>query len=381
MDIFKYSLPTKVVFGSDTINELPKLIKENFPKKSSILLVTGRSSLKKQGITDKFLKILEKYTIVLFDKVEANPTSDIVYEGIETYKKHRCDLVIAVGGGSVMDAGKAIAILVNNQKPLEVYQSGEKPEHPSDDFIAIPTTSGTSSEMTVWSVITNKEGAYKNTKKSFSDEKMYPKLAVIDPKLTLGLSAYQTASTGLDVLSHAMEGFWSKKKNPISDLYALEAIKLVVKYLPTAYKNGSDLVAREKMSFATLLAGFAFSNSRTTSPHKVSYPLTTQYQLPHGAACAVTLPYFMHYIGKNDLDRLQPILNIFGVSQANEALNFLKTFIKDLDMPCTLKEVGVEEEDLDYIARKTYAPIEKQEDPVPLSFDDYLEVLKLAYGS
>jgi len=108
MDIFKYSLPTKVVFGSDTINELPKLIKENFPKKSSILLVTGRSSLKKQGITDKFLKILEKYTIVLFDKVEANPTSDIVYEGIETYKKHRCDLVIAVGGGSVMDAGKRL---------------------------------------------------------------------------------------------------------------------------------------------------------------------------------------------------------------------------------------------------------------------------------
>ena len=378
MKIYQYHLPTKIVFGIDSIIELPSLIKENFPKKKKILLVTGRYSLKKAGITDRILKILKRYTVVLFDKVEPNPTSDIVDAGIEEYKKNKCDMIIAVGGGSVIDTGKAISILVNNKESLETYQKGKDPVNEPETFIAIPTTSGTSSEMTIWSIITNLKGEYKNTKKSFASIKMYPKLALIDPKLTISLDKKQTASTGLDALSHSIEGYWSKKGNPLSDIYAINAIKLIVKYLPRAVKDGNDLEAREKMSFATLLAGMAFSNSRTGLPHKISYPITTQYNLPHGAACTITLPYFMEYIGDKDEKIIEEIVGALGFKKHKDAVKFLKKFIKDLGMPNKLSDLGIDKEDLQHIAKKTYMLTEKQLEPVKIEYKDYIKILENA---
>jgi phosphonate metabolism-associated iron-containing alcohol dehydrogenase len=378
MKPYQYYLPTKIVFGTDSIAKLPDLIKENFPKKTKILLVTGRYSLKKAGITDKVLKILKKYTVVLFDKVEPNPTSDIVDAGIEEYKKNKCDMVVAVGGGSVIDTGKAIAILVNNKGSLESFQKGKEPTMEPETLIAVPTTSGTSSEMTIWSIITNLKGEYKNTKKSFASIKMYPKIAVIDPRLTTSLNAKQTASTGLDALSHSMEGYWSRKTNPLSNIYAINAIKLIVRYLPRAVQDGEDLEAREKMSLATFLAGLAFSNSRTGHPHKISYPITTQYNLPHGAACTITLPYFMEYIGDKDESMIEEVTQALGFDNYKSAVDFLKNFIKDLGMPNKLSDLGIEKEDLPHIAKKTYMPVEKQVEPVDIDYKDYLQILENA---
>lgn len=379
MKHFQYYLPTRIVFGSDTLNLLPEKLKEYFSAKTRILLVTGTGSLKESGITDKILKLLSDFTVVLFDKVSANPTSDMVNAGIEKFEEHSCELIIAVGGGSVIDTGKAIATLLTNEGTLEDYQKGKNPVNEAKDLIAIPTTSGTSSEMTIWSVITNFEGHYKHQKKSFSGEKMYPKLAIIDPVLTLTLDKKQTASTGLDALSHAIEGYWSKKTNPLSNVYCLEAIKLILKYLPKAFENGSDLEAREKVSFAAMLAGLAFSNSRTTSPHKISYPLTTNYNLPHGAACILTLPYFMEYIGDNDAQHLEEIVKVLKCKDYKEAADLIKDFVKQLDMPNKLSDLGMSREEIPYIAKTTYVEIEKQEDPVPISYEDYLKILEKAF--
>lgn len=378
MTSFQYYLPSRVVFGCGTVERLPTLIDEHCAGKDRILLVTGRSALRKVGIIDRLLKLLESKTVMLFDKVEANPDSTIVHEGIELYRHHRCTLIVAVGGGSVLDVGKAIAILVNNTGTLEEYQRGGVPKNPPEDFVAVPTTSGTSSEMSIWSVITNLEGEYKHTKKSFSDQKMYPKLAVIDPELTLTLPAEQTASTGLDALCHAVEGHWSKKNNPLSSVYALQAIALVTRWLPRACTYPDDLQAREQMSFAMFLAGLCFSNSRTTSPHKVSYPLTTLYNLPHGAACAITLPSFMEYIGEREPRHLDGLPEAMGQKTWQEAANFLRSFIKEVGMPNRLSELGVDEAALALIAQQSYVPIPKQEDPVPISHDDYLAVLRRA---
>lgn len=378
MDAFSYFLPTKIIFGSGTIKKLPEMLNKDFAGKNRILLVTGRSSLQKAGITDRMLKILEDFTVVLFDKVEANPTSQMVYEGMELFRKHNCDMVIAIGGGSVMDAGKAIAVLLTNSGTLEDYQKGAKMENASKDFIAIPTTAGTSAEMTVWSVITNHEGAYKQTKKSFSSPVMYPKAAIIDPEFTLSLSPYQTACTGLDALSHAIEGCFSKKRNPLSTIYGLEAVKIISENLPVAYQDGKNLRVREAMSFGVMLAGFCFSNSRTTSPHKISYPLTTEYNLPHGAACALTLPYFMNYLGVHEPDLLNGINKAMGCETYQDTVHKIIGLIKQLQLPSTLSELGVEEADIEYLARKTYVPEEKQEDPVPISYNDYINILKSA---
>lgn len=379
MNTFSYHLPTKVIFGWEAVNNLPAIIKKHFPNKSRILLVTGTLALKKTGITDRILKLLSEFTVVLFDKVEPNPSSDAVHEGIELYKRSKCDLIIGVGGGSVIDTGKAIALLNNNKDSLENYQSGKvSPTNPSEDYIAISTTSGTSSEMTMWSVITNLEGVYKNTKKSIGHPFVYPKLAIIDPQLTVSLSPYQTASTGLDALSQAIEGCLSKKRNSLSTVYLLPAVKLIIKYLPVAYKDGENQEAREQMSFATFLTGLGFSNSRTMSPHKASYPITTHYNLPHGAACTLTLPYFMEYIGDHKPELLDDVVEALGCRDYKEACEFLKQFIKDLNMPTTLGELGVTKEGVMFIAKDSYVPVDKQEDPVPIEYEDYVEIIEKA---
>jgi len=378
MKNFSYYLPTRIIFGTGQLENLAQHIEDNLPTKQKILLVTGRHSLKKTGTTDRLLKILKDFTVILFDKVSPNPTSQAVNEGIEKFKKHQCDLIIGVGGGSVLDTAKAIAILTNNAGTLEDYQKGKKPENDPQDFIAVPTTAGTSSEMTIWSVITNLEGQYKNSKKSFSDEKMYPAFALIDPQLTYTLPKDQTASTGLDALAHAVEGYWSKRNNPLSNIYALEAIKLVISNLPKALEQPTDQKARENMSFAALLAGLAFSNSRTNSPHKISYPLTSHYNLPHGAACAITIPYFLQYIGQHKPEAVEGITQCLGLKDHTETANFLKSFIKKVGMPNCLSDLGIDEGDLPFIAKNSYVPIEKQADPHPIPYEDYLSILNKA---
>lgn len=379
MNLFSYFLPTRVFFGSGSLQSLPELIKTHFFDKKRIFLATGRSFLKKAGLTDRILRLLENYTVILFDKIEPNPTSTTISEGLDEYKKHSCDLIIGFGGGSVLDAAKAIAILHNNHDRLEDYQSRSKnPLNQPEDYIAIPTTSGTSSEMTMWSVITNLEGTYKDLKKSIGWPTLYPKVAVIDPELTFSLPPYDTAVTGLDSLCQAIEGFWSKKHNPLSNIYCLEAIKLIVKYLPLAYTDGSNKLAREKMSFAMFLTGLGFSNSYTTSPHKVSFPITSFYHLPHGAACALTLPYFMEFIGSRKPELIHEIVGALGKKDYREAVQFLKNFVKGLGMPNRFSDIGLDRDDVLHLAKTSYVPVEKQEDPVPMSYEEYVEILESA---
>ncbi|MDD5623978.1 MAG: iron-containing alcohol dehydrogenase [Candidatus Peribacteraceae bacterium] len=379
MSTFTYYLPTKIFFGWGSLASLPEVMTNEFPGKKRILLVTGRSSLRKEGKTDQILRLLKEHTVMLFEKVEANPTSQMVHEGMEQFRTHHCDMIIAVGGGSVLDAGKAMSILLTNEGTLESYQAGAAPVHPPVDFLAIPTTSGTSSEITTWSVITNAQGIYRDVKKSIGDPKMYPKATIIDPELTVSLPPYQTACTGLDALCHAIEGSLSKKRNPLSTTYALDAIRIIVPALPRAFRNGADREAREQMSLGALLAGLAFGNSRTMSPHKASYPLTTQFNLPHGAACALTLPSFLEDIGERSPELLAGITEAMGCRDYREMIQALRSLTKDLGLPTTLRELGAEKEDIAFIARKSYVPVDKQEDPLPIEEDRYLAILQRAF--
>lgn len=372
---WQYYLPTKLVFGWGSIETLPEYIREIAPNAKRILFVTGRSAMKELGFTARTLTLLKKYNVVLFDKVETDPSIETIEKGLKILKEHKIDIVIGMGGGSVLDVGKAIAILSKNKGTVTEYQRGKKIEKEGLPFIAIPTTSGTSSEMTVFSVILTID---KNYKKSFSDIKMYPKIGIIDPELTVSMPPKLTASTGVDALCHAIEAYWSKKTQPLSRILALDALKLIIKYLPIAVKNGQNPEAREKMSLATMLAGLSFSNSRTTSPHKVSYPLTINFKVPHGAACALTLPYFMEFFGLQDEKIIKEILDILEVKDTKTGVLKLKKFIKSLGMPTRLRDIGATKKDLDYIVEKSYFPKKEQQDPVPMEKETFKKILETA---
>lgn len=243
----EYFLPTRLVFGNEAIGRLPALLASTFPKARSLLLITGKNHLRRQGNIDRVLKVLETYDIFLFDEVEAGPTAETLKAAQAREKECRPDVVIGIGGGSVLDLAKAVAILAKNQGTLAEYQQGRLMERDGLPFIAVPTTTGTASEMTVWSVITNTEGNYAGRRKSFSDPRMYPALAIIDPELTITLSPQATVGTALDILSASVESLWSKRKNPISDVFAAAAIRELLSALPAVVRDPLDPAMRERL--------------------------------------------------------------------------------------------------------------------------------------
>lgn len=375
---FEYFLPTRIVFGAGSIGTLSKHLKITFPNAQKIFLVTGRRFMNTTGLRDKLIKMLETYDLVLFDNVEPGPSSNTLDVGIAEFNKSKADIILAIGGGSVMDLGKAIAILAKNPGRLADYQSGVKPIKEAVPFVAIPTTIGSASEMTTWSVVTNKEGHYVGKRKSFSDPKMYPRLAIIDPSLSLSLPAKETMETALDILSASIESYWSKKRNPISSAFALSAIQLSRTSIPWVMHESTNVDAREQLGLACLYSGLAVSNSRTGMPHKISYPLSTHYKLAHGAACMLTLPYFLEFFGMHNQREVSEIVAALGVSTPREAADSLRSIVRGAGMPTRLSEIGVDEEAIEFIIHDAYIPKELQEDPVSMSRDEVKQILRAA---
>ena len=375
---FEYYLPTHIVFGNDSISKIADSIKSLVPQTKTIFLITGRRSMRQTGLYDKLLKLLQNYDVFLFDNVESGPTAHTLNDALAEFKKKPADVILAVGGGSVMDLGKAVAVLANNEGKLADYQSGAKLLHDAVPYIAVPTTIGTASEMTVWSVIINSEGPYVGKRKSFSDPKMYPKLAVIDPQLTLSLPLKETMGTALDILSSSVESIWSRKANPISTVFAVAALKGAAVAIPKVVNDLHDPVAKEELALACLYSGFAVSNSRTGMPHKISYPLTSHFRLQHGAACALTLPFFLEFYGEKDVPAVKVVVDALGASDYKEAANILRSLVEMCDMPTRLSMIGVDVPTIDYIVHEAYVPEAQQEDPIRLSRDDLKSILQAA---
>ena len=245
-------IPAKFVFGSGVFD---KLSDEKLPGRKALIVISGGKSTRANGYLDRLEKQLDTMSIAyaLFDKVEANPLKATVMAGSKVARENACDFVIALGGGSVMDAAKAIAAMAVNDGDLWDYilfgKGGKKPfKNPALPLVAISTTAGTGSELDAGGVITNPET---NEKTAVFGESLFPVLAVVDPKLTLTVPPRFTAYQGFDALFHSLEGYISAEANPMSDLYALGAIENISHYLPRAVRDGSDLEAREHVSFGT----------------------------------------------------------------------------------------------------------------------------------
>jgi len=259
---------------------------------SKALLVTGRSAMREAGVTDRAIALLEKAGVeaATFERVEHDPDITTVDAGRAALRRERCDVVIGLGGGSAIDAAKAIAGLAREDAPTRKFHQGRAIAAPALPLVAIPTTSGTGAEVTKNAVLSDRE---LRVKKSIRSETMMPAVAIVDPELTLTCPPSVTAASGMDALVQAIESFTSIHATAITDALAFEAACRLAEWLPIAYEDGSRREAREHCAMGSLMAGMALANSRLGAVHGIAHPLGARYGLEHGVICALLMPHVM----------------------------------------------------------------------------------------
>ncbi|MEN3190004.1 MAG: iron-containing alcohol dehydrogenase [Atribacterota bacterium] len=351
--IGEFYAPGKIIFGPGGISQVGAEAKR---LGSKALIVLGRGAMRKSGALDRLTHLLIENNLeyAIYENIPSDPTVKIVDAGTDFARKENCNLVISLGGGSVLDTGKAISVIVTNEGSVADYQEiegkGRKFQHRPIPFIAIPTTSGTGSEATRNAVITNTE---LGLKKSIRDPWLLPEVALVDPELTLSLPPYMTAISGGDALTQCIESYLGKKNQEITDVLALHAIGLIGKSLVKAVKDGKNLEARKDMAMAALLSGLCLSNSGLGAAHALSHPLGVYYKIPHGLSCAVLLPYVMEYNLPVITKRLAKIAQSLGEDvsllseseAAQRAVEKIKEILSQVGIKDNLSEWGIKEED------------------------------------
>lgn len=335
---WEFNLPVKLIFGNGKRKDIKKYIEE-IGGKNGVLVCS--KSFAENGTADEFVKMSGGLIKGIFSNVRPNPTTDNVDNCVKLMRELGADFAIALGGGSPMDCCKAASATAKGSDIIRSYHTGGKAINPDEaiPMIAVTTTSGTASEITNISVLTDVE---RNLKNPMNDAAMYPKIAIIDPELTLSVPPQITASTGLDVLAHAVESYWSTLNQPICTACSIYSARLVFDWLEKAYNNPGDLVAREKMAEASIVAGAAFSHPRTTGSHACSFPLTNIYGMPHGEACAFTLDYFIKFNADHaDSDgRITALARDCGFSTPYEMADEIMEMKKRMGMRTRLSEIN-----------------------------------------
>lgn len=335
---WEFNLPVKLIFGNGKRKDIKKYIEE-IGGKNGVLVCS--KSFAENGTADEFVKMSDGLIKGIFSNVRPNPTTDNVDNCVKLMRELGADFAIALGGGSPMDCCKAASAIAKGSDIIRSYHTGGKAINPDEaiPMIAVTTTSGTASEITNISVLTDVE---LNLKNPMNDAAMYPKIAIIDPELTLSVPPQITASTGLDVLAHAVESYWSTLNQPICTACSIYSARLVFDWLEKAYNNPGDLVAREEMAEASIVAGAAFSHPRTTGSHACSFPLTNIYGMPHGEACAFTLDYFIKFNADHaDSDgRITALARDCGFSTPYEMADEIMEMKKRMGMRTRLSEIN-----------------------------------------
>ncbi|MES9791998.1 iron-containing alcohol dehydrogenase, partial [Priestia megaterium] len=342
------------------------------------------------GLLGGVLESLEQYDInyVIFDEVPPNPPSATVVKGVEVFNYNSCDSLIAVGGGSAMDCCKAISMMVVNDGDINEYDIGGKEFlKKGPDVITIPTTSGTGSEVTQWSVITNEQTHWKA---SIGSPYMAPAVALVDPSLTLGLPPSLTAATGIDALTHAIEAYTTKAAlngtSPVTDALSLQAIKLISQNLRQAYSQGENYEARKNVMLGSMIAGMAFPQVGLGNAHALAHPLGGYYDVPHGVANAILLPYVMEFNLVACPERFKDIAEAMGentnglsiMEAAQKAVQSVEELVKDTSIP-TLNTFNIEEKDLERLAEDALKDNNCNSNPRKTNLNHLIEIYKQAY--
>lgn len=365
---WEFNLPVKLVFGNGKRRDIKKYINEIGGTRG---ILVCSNSFAKNGIADKFVDMSDGLIKGIFSNVRPNPTTENVDGCVKLMRELNADFAVALGGGSPMDCCKAACAIAKGNDVIRSYHTGGKAINTDEaiPMIAVTTTSGTASEVTNISVLTDVE---LNIKKPMNDPAMYPKIAVIDPELTLSVPKQITASTGLDVLAHAVESYWATIHQPVCTACSIYSASLVFEWLEKAYNNPNDLTAREKMAEASIVAGVAFSHPRTTGSHACSFPLTNIYGVPHGEACAFTLDYFIKFNADNaDADgRITAFAQDCGFKNPYAMADEISAMKKRMGMKTTLTEIGcTTDEQIRELTEKSMSMLMTR-NPIPLTEND-----------
>lgn len=347
-----YLQPVKIRFGKGRVSEVRELARQMGIANG--LLVSDPFFLK-NGLAERIIRESEGVITAVYGDVSPNPDVKEVDDCAQLIREKKIGFVVALGGGSSMDCAKAAASIALTQDSIRKYHGTGIPmpqEHLP--LIAVPTTAGTGSEVTCVSVLTDHE----NGKKSpIVSDGFFPGFAIIDPELTYTMPPKVTAGTGIDVLAHALEGYWSRGHQPVCDACALHAAGLVFKYLYRAYENPGDEEAREKMCEASLIAGLAFTLPKTTSSHACSFPLTNILHIPHGEACGLTLDYFARINAKGSegwrIDELAVKLGFADTDDMADAIHALKA---KMGLRNDLKDLHLTEDQISELVRISRHP-------------------------
>ena len=380
---YQFQTPTKIISG---IGSTAEIIKElNAINAKKVLLITD-PGLVQAGIAQQVVEMLKQAAVEveIFDAVEPDPSIQVATKAAEMAKNVKANVLIALGGGSAIDTAKSAALLVTNGGYLKDYAGVNKVIKPILPLIAVPTTAGTGSEVTIFAVMSDPE---KQEKFTISSALIAPAVAVLDPLLTLKLPPSVTAFTGMDALTHAIEAFTSSIAQPATDALALSAIKLVLKHLPVAVGRGDNIKARDGMLQASLLAGIAFNNAFLGLAHAIASPLGGHFHVPHGLANAVMLPYVMEYNLPTAVRRYAEIGRALGLQAvgdtpravAEKTVAAITQLARDINIPEKLSNIGAKEELLPLVARDALKSIQLKFNVRNASEKEILALLQKAY--
>ncbi|MDE7396959.1 MAG: lactaldehyde reductase, partial [Muribaculum sp.] len=369
-------------FGPGARKELPGVVKSMGYTKA--LVVTDKG-LMKFGVAQKVLDELDKAGIPyeIFDEVKPNPTVSNVKAGIEACKKAGADFIIAIGGGSSMDTAKGIGIVVTNPEFADIVSlEGVAPTtKKSLPIIALPTTAGTAAETTINYVIIDED---RQAKMVCVDPHDIPVCAIVDAELMYSLPKSLTAATGMDAMTHAIEGLITKAAWEMSDMFELKAIEMIYKYLPIAVNDPSNPVGRNGMAVAQYIAGMAFSNVGLGVDHGMAHPMSALHDVPHGVACAILLPVVMRYNAPAAKEKYVDIAKVVGVYKdgmtvdeaADAACKAIEDLSKLVGIPQSLTELGIKEEDIPALAEQAINDVCTPGNPREVTKEDIIAIYK-----
>ena len=350
---FSFTAPATVTFGPGVIAKLPELASGL----GSRAIVVSDPGIAKAGILDRVLGALDQAAVTAepYPHVEPNPSIETVDAAHDLFRRTRSAFVVAVGGGSAMDVAKVVAVLAAHGGTVRDYEGMGKVPGPGVPCVAIPTTAGTGSEVTIFSVITDRQRKFKMT---VGSPHTVPQVALCDPELTLSMPQPLTAATGMDALTHAIESYINTVHNPIAATLALEAMRLIGRSLRTAFSSGRNLQARTEMLLASTMAAMAFTRTRLGNVHAMSHPLGAHFDIPHGVANAVLLPSVMAWNMIACYDTYPQIASALGESvdglsprEASEAaVEAVRRLARDVQIPERLRDLGVTREAIPRLA-------------------------------
>lgn len=387
---YEFFNPVKINAGTEALETIP--FELGLLQASRPLIITDKGIVN-AGLLKIVINSFADSNLVVaavYDDTPSDSSLNVVNDIAKLYNQTNCDSIIAVGGGSVIDTAKGVNILISeNTDDIRQFMGVDRLRTPQKPFIVVPTTSGTGSEVTLVAVISDTEN---NVKLPFTSNLLLPKIAILDERMTLSLPAKITAATGMDALTHAVEAFTCLQKNPMSDAYALAAIKLVRENLVNVVKNGKDKKGRFALANASLMAGVAFSNSMVGAIHAIGHACGAVAHVHHGMAMSILMPFVMEY-NMDVIENLyaELLLTLAGDEvfastpkdkRAEKSVEIIRNWQKELKDACglhyKLSEAGVSEEQLEDIAKTALNDGAMSPNPKDLKFEDVLSILKKA---